>query len=224
MRLWARPAIESPAMNTSLLLDKARKEVECAKKQATVDEKAARLAQQLARAAKGRLKHARKLSKMVKKSARMAENKSEESVQALERAEAKLEKLQKRLGREQRKNKHARIVRRSKRVQKASRKPEPARSHSGLPRNRSKSKPSRTTAIATPRLSPVQPPEITEPTGSRAQGARGAAPKAVNAKPAPTVAPGPKPVPARNHLTQVLACAALDVDAPSSSVEDPAND
>src|ERR1039457_3460687 len=115
-------------MNTTLLLNKASKEVEHAKMQVAVDAKAAQLAHELARAAKVNLKQARKLSKMARKSARKAEDRAEESSATLETAQTKLEMLRERIRNEQRK-------------------------HNPSP----KSKPGKTTMDTTPRVSPVQP-------------------------------------------------------------------
>jgi hypothetical protein len=143
-------------MNTTLLLNKASKEVERAKMQVAVDAKAAQLAHELARAAKVNLKQARKLSKIAKKSARKAEDRAEESSLALETAQAKLEMLRERIRNEQRKNNPARFVRDSKLVQKPSLKPKVPRSDDDLPHNRPKSTPGKTTMDTTPRVSSIQ--------------------------------------------------------------------
>jgi hypothetical protein len=155
-------------MNTTLLLNRAGKEVERAKTQVAVDAKAARLAHELARAAKVNLKQARKLSKMARKSARKAKNRAEESSATLETAQAKVEMLRERIRNEQRKNN-----------------PSP------------KSKPGKTTMDTTPRVSPFQSLRSTKPAARKADGARRSAQKTVNGKPAklaPMVAPEPKPV------------------------------
>jgi hypothetical protein len=193
-------------MNTTSLLNKAGKEVERAKMQVAVDAKAAQLAHELARAAKVNLKQARKLSKMARKSARRAEDRAEQSSATLETAQAKLETLRERIRNEQRKNNPARFVRGSEPVQKPSPKPKPPRSDDDLPRNRPKSKPA----------------------ARRTHDVRRSAQKTVNgksAKPAPAVAPEPKPVPAtRQKLGDLNPLPAPDVAAPSFSGEEPKND
>ena len=181
-------------MNTTLLLNKASKEVEHAKMQVAVDAKAAQLAHELARAAKVNLKQARKLSKMARKSARKAEDRAEESSATLETAQAKLEMLRERIRKEQRKNNPAGLV------QKTSPKP---KLPSGDDDFRPKSK----------------------PVARRAHGTRRSAQKSVNGKPAPAVAPEPKPVPAtRQKLGDLNPLPAPDVAAPSFSGEEPTND
>jgi hypothetical protein len=140
-------------MNTTLLLNKASKEVERAKMQVAVDAKAAQLAHELARAAKVNLKQARKLSKMARKSARKAEDRAEDSLATLETAQAKLEMLRERIRNEQRKNNPAQLVRGSELVQKPSPKPKPRRRDDDF---RPKSTPGKTTMDTTPRVSPVQ--------------------------------------------------------------------
>jgi hypothetical protein len=215
-------------MNTTLLLDKAAKEVERAKTQVAADAKAAQLAWQVARAAKIKLKHARKLSRMAKKSARKAEDKFDESSEALESALAKLEKLQKRIRKEQRKNKPAQLVRPSKLVKKAPTKPKPARSNGGLPHTQPKPEPVKTTVAATLPESPVQSPQTTKPAALGAPITRQPAPKTVigkPAKPAPAVAPEPKSVPAAGRKPGNLnPLPAHGVDVPSSSGKEPMND
>ena len=193
-------------MNTTSLLNKASKEVEHAKMRVAVDAKAARLAHELARAAKVNLKQARKLSKMARKSARKAEDRTEESLATLETAQAKLEMLRERIRNAQRKNDPARLVRGSEPVQKPSPKPKLPRSDDDLPHNRPKSKPA----------------------GRRAPGTRRSAQKAVNgkqAKPAPAVAPEPKPVPAtRQKLGDLNPLPEPEVATPSMSGQEPTND
>lgn len=129
-------------MKTTLLLNKASKEVERAKMQVAVDAKAAQLAHELVRTAKVNLKQARKLSKMARKSARKAEDRAEESAATLETAQAKLEMLRERIRNEQRKND-------------PSPKLKLPRSDTDLPRNRSKSTPVKTTMDMTPRVSAI---------------------------------------------------------------------
>jgi hypothetical protein len=90
-------------MNISVLLAKARKELDTARSRAVADEKTARIARQTARAAKLKLKQARKLSKLAKKSARKADDQAETSLEALDGLQAKLEKLEKRARKQQRK-------------------------------------------------------------------------------------------------------------------------
>jgi len=177
-------------MNTTLLLNKASKEVERAKMQVAVDAKVAQLAHELARAAKVNLKQARKLSKMARKSARKAEDRAEESSATLETAQAKLEMLRERIRNERRKNNPAGLVRGSESVQKPSPKSKPA--------------------------------------ALRAIGARRLTRKTVNgkpAKPAPAVAPEPKPVPVtRQKLGDLNPLPAPDVAAPSFSGREPTED
>ena len=202
-------------MNTTLLLNKASKEVERAKMQVAVDAKAAQLAHELARAAKVNLKHARKLSKMAKKSARKAEDRAEELSVTLETAQAKLEMLRERIRNEQRKNN-------------PSPKPKLPRSDDDLAHNRPKSKPGITTMDTTPGVSPIQSQRSTKPAIRRAHGARRSAQKTVNgkpAKPAPAVAPEPKPVQAtRQKLGDLNPLPAPDVAASSFSGQEPTND
>ena len=193
-------------MKTTLLLNKASKEVERTKMQVAVDAKAAQLAHELARAAKVNLKQARKLSKMARKSARKAEDRAEESSATLETARAKLEMLRERIRNERRKNNPAGLVRGSESVQKPSSKPKPPRSDADLAHNRPKS----------------------TPVARRAPGARRLTQKTVNgkpAKPAPAVAPEPKPVPVtRQKLGDLNPLPAPDVAAPFFSGQEPAND
>ena len=160
-------------MNTTLLLNKAGKEVERAKIQVAVDAKAAQLAHELARAAKVNLKHARKLSKMARKSARKAEDRAEESSATLETAQAKLETLRERIRKEQRKNN-------------PSPKPKLPRSDDDLTHNRSKSNPGKTTMDTTPRVSSIQSQSqrSTKPAASKAHSTRRSPQKTVNGKPA----------------------------------------
>ncbi len=202
-------------MNTTLLLNKASKEVERAKTQAAVDAKAAQLAHELARSAKVNLKHARKLSKMARKSARKTEDRVEESSVILETAQAKLEMLRQRIRNEQRKNN-------------PSSKPKLPRSDDDLPHNRSRSTPGKTTMDTTPRVSSVQSQRSPKPAARRAHGVRQSPQKTVNVKPAkpvPAVAPEPKPVPAnRQELGDMNPTPATDVAAPSYSAQDPTND
>jgi hypothetical protein len=94
---------ERSPMNISVLLAKARKELDTARSRAAADEKTARIARQTARAAKLKLKQARKLSKLAKKSARKADDQAETSLEALDGLQAKLEKLEKRARKQQRK-------------------------------------------------------------------------------------------------------------------------
>jgi hypothetical protein len=193
-------------MNTTLLLNKASKEVEHTKMQVAVDAKAAQLAHELARAAKVNLKQARKLSKMARKSARKAEDRAEESLATLETAQAKLEVLRERIRNAQRKNDPARLVRGSEPVQKPSPKPKLPRSDDALAHKRTKSKPA----------------------AHRTHGARRSAQKTVNGKPAkpvPAVAPEPEPVPAtRQKLGDLNPLPAPDVAASSFSGQEPTND
>lgn len=214
-------------MNTTLLLNKTRKEVELAKTQATADAKAAQLARQLVRAAKVKQKQTRKLSKMAKKSAARAEDKSEESSEALESAQAKLKKLQKRIKKERRKNKPARIVRRSKHGQKAPSKPKLARSNRGLLRSRPKAKPEKTPTVPTPAESPVQSRQRAKAAAPGARGALEASPKTVSGKPVrlgSTVAPAAKPVPsASEKLGGLKPLQAADFES-LMPLEKPAND
>ena len=201
-------------MNTTLLLNKASKEVERAKMQVAVDAKTAQLAHELARAAKVNLKQARKLSKMARKSARKAEDRAEESSVTLETAQAKLEMLRERIRNEQRKN--------------VSPKPKLPRSDDDFPHNRPKSKPGKTTMDTTPGVSPIQSQRSTKLAARRAPGARWATQKTVNGKPAkpvPAVAPEPKPVQAtRQKLGDLNPLPAPDVAAPSFSGQEPTND
>jgi rubrerythrin len=138
-------------MKTTLLLNKAGKEVERAKTQAAVDAKAAQLAHELARVAKVNLKHARKLSKLARKSARKSEDRAEESSATLETVQAKLEMLRQRIRNEQRKTN-------------PSPKPKLPRSDDDLPHNQPKSKPAarnvhgtRRSAQKTVKGKPAQP-------------------------------------------------------------------
>ncbi len=186
-------------MNTTSLLSKASKEVERAKMQVAADAKTAQLAHELARAAKINLKQARKLSKMARKSARKAEDRAEESSATLETARAKLEMLRERIRNGQRKKAPAQLVPGFEPVQKPSSKPKLPRSDDDLRHNQPKSKPA----------------------ARRAHGARQPAQKTVNgkpAKPAPAVAPEPKPVPtARQKLGDVNPLPAPDIAASSFS-------
>ena len=118
-------------MKTTLLLNKAGKEVERAKMQVAVDAKAAQLAHELARAAKVNLKQARRLAKLAKKSARKAEDRAEESAATLETAQSKLEMLRERIRNEQRKHNSPPKLKLS-------------RSNDDLPPSRPKSKPGKT--------------------------------------------------------------------------------
>ena len=113
-------------MNTTSLLNRARKQFETTRTQAAADEKAARLARQSAQAAKIKLKQARKLAKLAKKSARKAEDKADESHESLERVQAKLEKLEKQARKEQR-------ARKSKEPSRKARRPRPRRQPASRP-------------------------------------------------------------------------------------------
>ena len=190
-------------MNTTLLLNKARKEVEHAKVQVAVDAKAAQLAHELARAAKVNLKQARKLSKMARKSARKAEDRAEESSATLETAQAKLEVLRERIRNEQRKHN-------------PSPKPKLLRNDDDT---RPKSTPGKTTMDTTPRVSTVQSQRSTKPAARRAPAARQLTQKTFNgkpAKPAPAIVPKPEPVPAiRPKLGDPNPLPAPDVAASS---------
>jgi hypothetical protein len=202
-------------MNTTLLLNKAGKEVEYAKMQVAVDAKAAQLAHELARAAKVNLKQARKLSKIARKSARKAEDRAEESSATLETAQSKLEILRERIRNEQRKNN-------------PSPKPKLPRGDDDLPHNRPKSNPGKTTMDTKPRVSPVQSQRSTKPAAGRAHGTHRSPQKIVNGKPAkpvPAVAPEPKSVPAtRQNLGDLNPLPTPGVAAPSFSGEEPKND
>jgi hypothetical protein len=184
-------------MKTTLLLNKAGKEVERAKMQVAVDAKAAQLAHELARAVKINLKQARKLSKMARKSARKAEDRAEESAATLETAQSKLEMLRERIRNEQRK-------------------------HNPSP----KSKPGKTTMDTTPRVSPVQSLRSPKPSARKADSPRRSPQKTANGKPlAPAVAPESKPIPAtRQKLGNANPLPAPVIDAPSFSGQEPAND
>jgi len=202
-------------MNTTLLLNKASKEVERAKMQVAVDAKAAQLAHELARAAKVNLKQARKLSKMARKSARKAEDRAEESSATLGIAQAKLEMLRERIRNEQRKNS-------------PSPKPRLPQSEDVLPHNQPKSTPGKTPMGTAPLVSPVQSQPSTKPATRRTHGSRRSPQKTVNAKPAkpsPPVAPEPKPVSiTRQKLGDLNPLPAPSVSAPSFSGQEPTND
>ena len=215
-------------MNTTLLLNKARKEAERLKTQTAADERAAQLARQVARAAKVKLKQARKLSKMAKKSARKAEDRAEESSEGLESVQAKLQKLQKRFRKEERKKKPVRRVRRSKPVQKAFLKPKLGRRNGRVQHSQPKPKPRKRTEVATPPISHVQSQQTTKPSPRRTHGSGGTRPKTVNGRHAErdsAVAPEPKPVPATvQKLGAPNPLSTPDVGAASSSGEEPTTD
>lgn len=181
-------------MNTTLLLNKARKEVDHAKTQAAADARAAQLALEVARAAKIKLKHARKLSKMAKKSARKAEDKSEESTQMLDNARARLEKLEKRIRKKQRKN---RPVRKSKPDNTAFLKLKHIRGDDKVPRKQAKSRTKKAAKSATPRVFASRTLPKSKPTVRKASATHGPKPKHADVKaaqPNSTAAPSSTPM------------------------------
>ena len=97
-------------MNLTLLLNKARKELEIAQLNAAQHGKIAQAAEHTAKAAKVKFKQTRKLVKFTKKAARKAEDQAEAALEAQEKAQARFEKLEKRARKKERKHKPAKTV------------------------------------------------------------------------------------------------------------------